>query len=97
MTKKEWLNAAQEALDNGANAQFNIHNWMYFALKAEDQVVGHCRDGREIHLQNALEEIQKSLEKLSNARIRMNELAKGLIHSVPENIEINEDMMDLFK
>lgn len=99
MTKEQWLEEAQKALENQANSAFNIHNWLGLIecfMERHEEVVFTARNGKQYSLSEIIKNMQKSMDKMSQAHTTLAELSKGLIHSVPEDMKIN-DKMSLFE
>ena len=93
MTKKEWLKAADKDVNDFGNSIFNASTWMHVikrSLDERDDIVFTSRNGLEYSLKDMLGYVHESIQKASKAHDDLAELAKGLIHSVPDDFTIGE-------
>jgi len=93
MTKKEWIKEADLALNSHANSIFNANNWLSLIrhfMSKHDDITFTSRSGKELSLKAMLDYIDDSIGKASKAHTNLAELAKGLIHSMPDDVVIGE-------
>lgn len=92
MTKKEWIKAADRDINDFGNSIFNASNWMSVIksfLEKQDDIIFTSRNGNvEYSLKDMLGYVSESIKKASKAHGDFAELAKGLIHSVPDDFTI---------
>ena len=93
MTKKEWLKAADKDVNDFGNSIFNASNWMHAInrfLDERDDITFTSQKGEEYSLKDMLGYVRESIKKASKAHEDFAELAKGLIHSIPDDAIIGE-------
>lgn len=100
MTKKEWLKEAQYFLDRKAGYLSLLNIWHDFLKEyaQEHDCIIHTnrRTGEEYSFTRIMDMLEKYSENLSLITTKMEELSKGLIHSVPDDMEI-KDPIGLFE
>ena len=96
MTKKEWLKEAQYCLDKKAAYMSLLNIWHSFLkeyAQEHDCIIKiNSHTGEEFsftRIMNMLEDYSKNLYLVTT---KMQELSKGLIHSVPDDMEIKDPM-----
>lgn len=93
MTKKEWLKAADKDVNEFGNSIFNASNWMNVIkrfLDEQEDITFTSRNGVAYSLKDMLGYVRESIKKASVAHNDLAELAKGLVHSMPDDAIIGE-------
>lgn len=94
MKKKEWLNRAQQSHDQEISAFCNAVGYLSIILDGKydflDNEIEFSRGNKT--LRELLETINESVDTMHQKCRDIKELSKGLIHSVPDDLEIREPM-----
>lgn len=98
MKKKEWLNRAQQKHDKEVSAFCNASIGLQHLIEIIEEspsvsiMVTLSKRSGEQNLTQILKEIKESVDLMQTNINDFKELSKGLIHSVPDDIEIREPM-----
>ena len=96
MTKKEWLRESQYCLDRKAAYMSLIFIWHKFLKEYAQEhdciIFTNKRTGEEFSFIKIMDMLDEYAKNLSVITTKMLELSKGLIHSVPDDMEIKDPM-----